>query len=228
MAQVEKTYRFFNKLHIDLRFLPTFASDQAAANIQHLLLSHKQIVAALQRIVRLQFDEPCNINVYPITTYFDTAVRYLTGRKIAPYRPGEQEWALIINTNGDMYSHGDSYQPAGYMGNVFRETLDDIFASARHRSATAARMQRAHVCETCPYYQHCDQLSVIEAIDSERAYDSQGNLVCSITRPMVQFIVDEMSQTSEARELLEFHAAGPSLHNAAGARKDYARALPLQ
>jgi hypothetical protein len=84
VAQVETTYRFFNKLHIDLRFLPTFASDQAAANIQHLLLSHVQIVAALQRIVRLQFDEPCNINVYPITTYFDTAVRYLTGRKIAP------------------------------------------------------------------------------------------------------------------------------------------------
>jgi uncharacterized protein len=207
VGQVEKTYRFFNKLHMDLRFLPTFASEKAAERIQYLLLSHEQIVTALKRIVRLQFEEPANINVHPVKDYVDAAIRYLTGRDIGAYHPADHEWALIINTNGDTYSNGDTYQLAGYMGNVFRQTLDDVFASSQYAGATAARMERARVCETCPYYRYCDQLSLIEAIDSERAYDVQGNLVCSIARPMIQFIVEEMRRSSSARELLQFHAA---------------------
>ena len=113
-----------------------------------------------------------------------------TGQDIGVYHPADHEWALIINTNGDTYSNGDTYWPTGYMGNAFHQTLDEIFAGPQYARATTTRMQRARVCKACPYYRHCDQPSLIEAIDSERAYDAQGNLVCSIARPMIEFIVE--------------------------------------
>src|SRR5262249_47358677 len=138
--QVEKIYRFFNDLHLDLRLLPTFASEQAAGRVQHLMLTHRQTVAALKRIVRLQFEEPTNINVYPLKDYFDAAIRFLTGKRIEAYPPAVHEWALIINTNGDTYSNADTYQPVGHMGNIFRDTLEEIFASPQYAATTAARM----------------------------------------------------------------------------------------
>ena len=205
--KVEKTYRFFNALDIDLRFLPIFASADAAARMQHLLLSHEQIVAALKRLVSLQFSEPTGIDVYPVKDYMDAAVRYLTGSEIDPYDPADREWALIINTNGDTYSHGDAYSPAGYMGNVFRQTLDEIFAGPQYAAVTAVRSERARLCGNCSYSRHCDQLSVVEAIASERGSDAQGNPVCSIARPMIQFIVEEMRRSSSAMTLLELHAS---------------------
>jgi len=207
--KAEKTYHFFNALDIDLRFLPCFASSDAGPRMQPLLMSHTRIVAALKRIVKLQFAEPSSIDVYPIKDYVDTAVRTLTGFEIPPYDPADREWALIINTNGDTYSHGDAYLPAGYMGNVFRQTLDAIFASDEYAAVTAVRSQRAQVCKQCAYYKHCDQLSMVEAIASERGRDALGNPACSIAQPMIQFIVEEMGRSASAMNLLHLYT-GPS------------------
>jgi uncharacterized protein len=205
-SKIEKTYRFFNTLDIDLRFLPSFASGDAEARMQPLLLSHPQIVAGLKRIVMLQFAEPTSIDVYPIKDYMDSAVRYLTGGEIDPYDPADQEWALIVNTNGDTYSHGDAYTPTGYMGNVFRQTLDEIFAGPQYAAVTAARTERARVCSQCPYVRHCDQLSLVEAIASERGHDVHGNPTCSIARPMIAFIIEEMQRSASAMNLVGLHA----------------------
>jgi uncharacterized protein len=211
--KIERTYRFFNTLGIDLRFLPSFASGDATTRMQPLLMSHPRIVAALKRIVMLQFEEPSRIDVYPVKDYLDSAVRYLTGAEIDPYDPADQEWALIINTNGDTYSHGDAYTPTGHMGNVFRQTLDEIFAGPQYAAVTAARTERSRVCGQCPYARHCDQLSMVEAIASERGRDAHGNLACSIARPMIAFIVEEMRRSAAAMNLVGLHArAQPARH----------------
>jgi uncharacterized protein len=213
--KVEKTYQFFNALDIDLRFLPCFASGDAGSRMQPLLMSHTRIVAALKRIVRLQFAEPSGIDVYPVKDYIDAAVRTLTGCEIPPFDPAEREWALIINTNGDTYSHGDAYLPAGYMGNVFRQTLDAIFASDEYASVTAVRSQRAQVCKQCAYYKHCDQLSMVEAIASERGRDAHGNPACSIAQPMIQFIIEQMSRSASAMNLLQLHTRRSAANSSA-------------
>jgi uncharacterized protein len=208
--KVEKTYEFFNALNIDLRFLPCFASGDTGPRMQPLLMSHSRIVAALKRIVKRQFAESSRIDVYPIKDYLDTAIRTLTGVEIPPYDPADREWALIINTNGDTYSHGDAYTPAGYMGNVFRQTLGAIFASDEYAAVSAVRSERAQLCKSCAYYRHCDQLSVVEAIASERGRDPRGNPACAIAQPMIQFIVEEMSRSASAMNLLQLHASRPS------------------
>lgn len=211
VARAENIYRFFNALDMDCRFLPMFATEAPEARTAHLMVSHEAIVGALKRVARLQFTETSRIDVYPLREYLDAAVRYLTGQDIGIFNPAEHEWALVVNTNGDTYSNSDPYLSAGYMGNVFSRSLSDIFASEQYAAVTRERVARGRVCRACPYDRHCDQLTLVEAINSERAYDAAGNLTCSIAKPLIDFMIEEIQRHPTAADLLQFQARAPAM-----------------
>ena len=200
-----KTYQFYNELGINYRILPIFSQQNPPDRMKHLLLSYEKTVEALQNVAKAQFSSPSRIQVLPIDEYVQAAVTYLTGNQVEMYDPFLGEWALIINTNGDVYPHGDSYLPAGLIGNVFRQPLSKILTSEAHTNATKIRMERAETCRRCKFDRKCHQLPIVEAIPSERFYDETGELQCSITKPMIQFMVDEIQRSPNAQALLNFH-----------------------
>lgn len=170
-----------------------------------LLLSHEETVAALQKVAKAQLSAPSRIRVRPLEEYFQAAVNYLTGHQVLRYDRFVHEWALIINTNGDVYAHGDSYLPEGWMGNVFKQSLAQILTSTAHTSATNLRMQRAETCRQCKFDQKCDQLAIVESIPSERSYSATGKLLCPVAQPMIQFMVDEIQRSPHAQALLNLY-----------------------
>lgn len=180
---------------------------------QYLLLGYQETVTALQQVVKAQLSTPSKIEVLPLTEYFGAAVRYLLKQQIAAYDPNLHEWAMIVNTNGDVYPHGDAYLPVGLIGNVFQQPIQEILHSEAHRHATQLRMQRAATCRRCKFDRMCSQIPMIESLPSERLYDELGQLQCPIAQPMIQFIVDEFQRNSDAQSLLRLYAPREALQS---------------
>lgn len=196
------SYEFYNELHINYRMLPIFSHNDPPPRVEPILVSHEETVKALQEVVKAQFAQPSNIKVLPLWDYFKAAVRYLAGARRAIYDPQREEWAYIVNTNGDVYSHGDAYSADGLMGNIFRQSLSDIKQSAEYQHTISVRKNRAENCRSCSFYGYCNQLPIAEAISSERVYHEDGKLECTIAKPMIQFIINQIEQSDSGKLLL--------------------------
>lgn len=205
------TYHFYNQLGIDCRLLPIFSLADPPARMQHLMLNFDQVLETFQAVATAQFSAPTNIKVYPLWQYFQAAARYLAGETIRQYDPVREEWALIVNTNGDVYSHGDSYLPQGWMGNVFKQPIGEILASEAYIRVAVLRLVRSQTCRRCPFDRKCNQLPMAEAMPSERAYDAVGDLQCPIARPMIEFMVDKIQHSPAANWLINSYANAPSV-----------------
>jgi uncharacterized protein len=199
---VVSTYHFYNELGINYRILPIFSHIDPPPRVEPLLVSHQDTVKALQQVAKAQFDAPTKIRVLPLWSYFNAAMRYLTGKSIGAYNPAQQEWAYIVNTNGDLYNHGDAYLPEGLMGNIFHQSLAEIRKSSDYQETIALRDNRLETCRRCPFDGYCNQLPIAEAIPSERAYDAQGKLQCSIAQPMIRYMIGQIEQSPDAQLLL--------------------------
>jgi uncharacterized protein len=65
----------------------------------------------------------------------------------------ETEWALGVNTNGDVYSHGDMYFPEFCYGNIFSQTFEEFLSSdGRKRRVEKSKRRLEVICEKCSFY----------------------------------------------------------------------------
>lgn len=190
--RVEHIYDFYQQLGLALRLLPIFSLGNVPARMRHLTLSHEEVVEAFQKVARLQFQHTSPIPILPLDSYLESAVSQLSELQSVAYDPAQMEWALIVNTNGDTYSNGESYMPEGRMGNIFKQEFSSVWSSTERQATIAVRQERASVCERCRFRDSCSHLPMIEALPCERAYDADGNLVCPITKPMIEFMMDQI------------------------------------
>ena len=205
--RVRETYAFQAQLGISYRILPIFSMTEPPARMRHLVLTPEQVVAAFEQVADLHFAAGSGINVYPLAHYVEAAVRSLAGVGGGAYDPSLGEWALIVNTNGDAYDHGDAYSPEGYLGNVFRSGLVEILAGEDRGRALALRAQRAALCDACPHGAACSRLPVVEALPSERHVDASGEPRCAIARPMIDAMIRRIRANPETAAALERAAA---------------------
>ncbi len=206
-----QTFDFYNQLGIDYRILPIFSLDsESDERVKNLALTPQEIIQVYQEVAKKQFTSSSRIKVYPLYDYFNAASRYLTKQQVAEYNPAQKEWALIINLNGDIYNDGESYLPEGLMGNIFEQSLNEIFTSHQYQQICSLRKQRAATCRKCPFDLTCNQLPIVEACPSERFYNKTGELVCSIAKPMIEFMIREIEAVDTAKILLK---AGNNLSN---------------
>ena len=91
----------------------------------------------------------------------------------------EEEWVLAINTNGDVYSQGDCYDPEYRYGNLFEESFETILQSEGRQKRIARSRERIHqTCRPCFLFRKgCGGAYVSHAQPSEmREY--QKNIGC--------------------------------------------------
>jgi uncharacterized protein len=103
IAHAELVYDFFNELRISYRILPleSGAFDEVPLRFRHLMITNDEKVAVLKQIAERHERLNKGIKVLPLDDYEQSARRYLAGTRAAPYDFPDNEWALIINTNGD-------------------------------------------------------------------------------------------------------------------------------
>lgn len=194
IEHADRIYDFFNELRFSFRFLPleTGAVDVAPERFRHLLITSEEKVAVFKRIAERHARLSKGITVRPLDEHFETARRYLAGTSAPPYDFPDNEWALIINTNGDAFNSGDEYRPNGYMGNIFRQQLPALFASESYAATVAMRRERMVSCEACCYRDACTHIPIAEMYACEREYDIAGTLRCAVAFPLITDYVERI------------------------------------
>ena len=189
--RITEIFDFFHQRGLDFRVLPMFHLDEHSSAAPQLCLTPAELMQRLQELAIHWLSQPeTRIKVYPLQEYLSAAILHLEGRKLAPFVPGEQEWALLIDTNGEVYSHGDAYLPGFSFGNAFAQDYDELMSSATRQHSVTVRSARGETCEGCNYQYSCPRLPVVEALPSERHRGEDGRLRCSVAQPMTAFFVD--------------------------------------
>ena len=129
-------------------------------------------------------EEERTIDLWPIETYYLDVVRKLRGLPREYFDRREfGESALIVNTDGRLYSMSDFYDPARSLGSLFTQSLAEIMSSPAYAASLdrdEARLRR--YCGTCPYDGYCNHQPLING-----RRDEPGDH-CSLGFPLHQKI----------------------------------------
>lgn len=193
--RIQEMMRFYERLKISsVRFLPLF---KGAFEGQHqgYEITNEEVVEAFKGLVDLVLTSNSAINIEPISTYIKQIIHHYTpAAKPAFYSKREWETVYVVNTNGDIFSDGDPYEPEFCYGNLFTTPLSDIIHSPVHQAVIdAAEQQTASVCNSCRFYGSCSGFSIAEnhqaqGQESEEQLDSYNQPQCPIDAPMLAFV----------------------------------------
>jgi len=197
------TYEFCRTLGISYRVLPVFSIVAPPARMQELMLSHAEVVAALQKLAMRWLETGMEVNVFPLNNYLDAAIHSLLGVRANTYDPTQGDWAYIINTNGDTYSHAEAYSSAGWMGNIFEQPFLGILHSSAHDQSLVPRIGRGEVCSRCRFSSACSHIPLVESLPSERGTDTDGNVTCQIALPMIDFFCNQLAADPDLKRMLQ-------------------------
>jgi uncharacterized protein len=219
IGRVVDIYEFYKRLGMSFRMLPVFnQSADRDFRVPGLEVSHAKVLAAYKQVARAQLQDNLQTSISPIGDYFKAAIIAYVNGIDKRYDPWDEEYALIINTNGDIYSDGDTYSNQGFIGNIYEQPFSEIYCSERRKEVCELRELRAQTCRLCPYDQKCNQMPMAECKPSERQLDAKGRLICTIARPMIDFYLELLNASPEAqrefnpdslRLVLQKRASGP-------------------
>jgi uncharacterized protein len=106
----------------------------------------------------------------------------------------EKEWALLVNTNGDVYSPGDAYNPQFRYGNIFSQPLDQIIFDSPGRARRVEKSQQRirQICGNCFLFRKgCNGTFVSHATPEEyREFERLGGCYH-------KFLAEMMKQESQ-------------------------------
>ena len=126
-----------------------------------------------------------SIDIMPI---IETAKGQDAARDIAVRANADADWAWIVDTNGDVYSHSDTYDAAARLGNAFTDSVDALLDSPARGRVLAGRAERARACEACEFGNSCTRLPMVEAVPSERHGQASTPEDCRSVRPLLHWL----------------------------------------
>jgi len=196
VADVERTFRFYEELGINFRVLPLFDTGERGQTTP-FEISLQQELDALAHLVDLWLSSDSQpAPPAPINTYVSIAARHLAGDEGRGYRD-RREWLplILVNTDGGTFTYGESYgDPDWSIGNVFTDAFGDMLAGeVFERCAVQAERRVARNCLACPFFEACGAQLVAETETRERDHDGNGTLLCT-ARPVIAYIVDQLKQ----------------------------------
>ncbi len=205
LARVDAIFDFWYAQGVDFSLLPILDFAAGAGRCHGLALRQDEVREAMLRLAARVIESPRRISVEPIDQYVETALRYLRGAPGLAYDPGRGEWALVVDTNGETYTYGDSYTPAGRIGNFFESGAVGNFAAPTYARTLADRRERMGACESCPFGQACSRLHLGEAAPSERVDAEPGaphRLACPVARPLIEHVLARVGESPLGRALV--------------------------
>lgn len=156
-------YDFYESIGINFRVLPLFSAPLNTPGAS-FAVDARQLIDALCRLFTHWAQRPNRVPVSPLNSYVRTVYLKMTGHSQGRYDRRTGEWALLVNTDGELYQVMDAYQPRFSLGNVLRDSLADVLGS----DAYAASLDRddalyARHCSRCEFRGACDSLPLFES-----------------------------------------------------------------
>lgn len=156
-------YDFYESIGINFRVLPLFAAPLNVSDASFAVTA-QQMVDALCRLFTHWALRPNRIPVAPLNSYVRTVSLKMMGHSQGCYDRRAGEWALLVNTDGELYQVMDAYQPRFSLGNVLRDSLDEVIGSEAYaRSLARDEALSARHCGGCEFQGACDSLPLFES-----------------------------------------------------------------
>lgn len=176
-------YDFYESIGMSFRVLPLFDSPLNTPGAS-FAVSARQMTDALCRLFAHWAPRPNRVPVAPLDDYARTVYLKMTGQRQGCYDRRAGEWALLVNTDGELYHVMDAYQPDLALGNVFRDSLDEVLSSdAYAASLTRDEALRARHCGPCEYRGRCNSFPLFES-----RYPGPHPERCHIAYEVVRYI----------------------------------------
>jgi uncharacterized protein len=169
----------------NLRVLPLFAGPAARPSGGYEATAD-ELVEGLKRLFVHWLDHGSRIEIAPFSDYLQVAIRRMLGITAASLDRRVAEPMMIVNTDGGLYISDETYAPETRLGNVFEQSLGEIFASPAYAASLAATetMQRRH-CHGCEYFNNCSTQPLFESSPPGH-YEGR----CSVAYRMHAFVED--------------------------------------
>jgi uncharacterized protein len=161
LAHLRRIHDQCAELEVPLHLLPMFDPPQSAPQIGPS--SDRAIVAALTDLYDHWVETGCAIRVEPLSSCLTTVLQRLCGLERPAYdRSVAGEQLLTVNTNGDLYTPRERYRDDLALGNVFRQTIEEILESPAYAASLARDSELAdRHCGNCRYSGACDRHPVL-------------------------------------------------------------------
>jgi uncharacterized protein len=160
-------YEYFKQLQMPVRFLPLFQSPRSAE--PGIAVTDEDLLHGLGQLFVHWVESEYPIRVAPLLDHVYTVLLKLRAERQQPYdRRISGEWALLVNTDGELYQRLDAYEPSRSLGNVFSESIRTLVRSERYAASLLRDDQlRKRYCVGCAYDGPCNGLDVFESPRTE-------------------------------------------------------------
>jgi uncharacterized protein len=190
-------YDFYESIGVNLRVLPLFDAPLNTPGASFGATA-PQMIDALCRLFAHWASRPSRVPVSPLTSYARTVYLKMSGQRQGRYDRHFGEWALLVNTDGELYQVMDAYHAGLSLGNVFRDSLDDVLRS----EAYAASLVRddalfARHCRTCHFRGACNSLPLFES-----PYPGPHPERCHIAYEVLRYIESYVTSNGYSRRRL--------------------------
>jgi uncharacterized protein len=190
LSGIKDVYNFFDELNITHRVLAyykTASSEQA----QRHGLDFDELVGAYKALFHEWLASERATPVEPIALYAKYAARHVAGHRDSRFDRSKDEWAFIVNVNGDVCTDDGGYESP--YGNIFRSPLSEIVRSDARAGALALAQDRMRrFCSDCPYFGSCPGTFVANATAVDRPIlEANGCVV----RVMLDYMINVFERT---------------------------------
>lgn len=186
--KVENIFDFFNRTGISFRLLPFYRSANSQ-QVDEYSISYKELRDAYLLVLDKWFTHGNGISVKPIDDCVKAAISDLWGgdQSKMKYDKAQREFVFVVDTNLDVFSVAETYNPDYCFGNLLKNTSKEILDSAGRSRAVRESLNRiTSVCSKCGLYGACSGWPIGEATVLERYFDDDGNMNCAVIRPLIQ------------------------------------------
>jgi uncharacterized protein len=150
------------ELGVPLNLIPMFEAPQVSSQAS-FATTNDAIVDALADLFEHWMAAGCPIRVEPISTYLITVLQRMSGleRPVLDRRVVGETF-LTVNTNGDVYQPRERYVTGRSLGNLFRQSIDEILSSPAYAALLGrdAELLVRH-CGQCRYRGACEGYPVL-------------------------------------------------------------------
>jgi uncharacterized protein len=135
-----------------VRFLPVFNGADAEQNAD-LALSEAETLAAYIELFELWLASDAPIVVEPLSGHVGGVISALTdAHTVRTYDKRAWEPIYLVNTDGNVYSYADAYDPKKAHGNLFTQPMAALVGGERHLAVIADAERRMEICGSCRHY----------------------------------------------------------------------------
>lgn len=187
--KMRKIVQFFDELGVEsLRILPLF---DGAYSDQHAgyEITHEAVLEVFRDVFEQLLERDSRLRVEPVHRFVNQVIHSHTPGSVRN-RYDKRDWEpiYVVDTNGDLYSYAETYEPGFVHGNVFEQSMVECIASEGHSNAIRAAEERMKaVCSECRFFGSCDGSPIAE--DAGRQVDAlDGRLRCVVEQGMLEFL----------------------------------------